>query len=45
MVLQVHQALDTAKGGTSLDEPTFTDTRPSAAGTSGDGYVWKYLIQ
>ncbi len=34
---------DTAKGGTSLDEPTFTDTRPSAAGTSGDGYVWKYL--
>ena len=34
---------DTAKGGNSLDEPTFTDTEPSAAGTSGDGYVWKYL--
>ena len=35
---------DTAKGGNSLDEPTFTDTEPSAAGTSGDGYVWKYLF-
>ncbi len=34
---------DTAKGGNSLDEPTFTDTEPSAAGTSGDGYIWKYL--
>ena len=34
---------DTARGGNSLDEPTFTDTEPSAAGTSGDGYVWKYL--
>ena len=34
---------DSAKGGNSLDEPTFTDTEPSAAGTSGDGYVWKYL--
>jgi len=34
---------DSAKGGDSLDEPTFTDTQPSAAGTSGDGYVWKYL--
>ena len=35
---------DSAKGGNSLDEPTFTDTEPSAAGTSGDGYVWKYLF-
>ena len=33
----------TAKGGDSLDEPTFTDTQPSPAGTSGDGYIWKYL--
>ncbi len=28
----------------SKDEPTFTDLEPSAAGTSGDGYVWKYLF-
>jgi hypothetical protein len=27
----------------SLDEPTFTDLEPRAAGTSGDGYIWKYL--
>jgi hypothetical protein len=27
----------------SLDEPTFTDVEPSRAGTSGDGYLWKYL--
>jgi len=32
------------KGGKSQDEPTFTDLEPSAAGTSGDGYVWKYLF-
>ena len=32
------------KGGVSKDEPTFTDLEPSAAGTSGDGYVWKYLF-
>ena len=31
------------QGKRSLDEPTFTDLEPSAAGTSGDGYVWKYL--
>ena len=31
------------KGKRSLDEPTFTDLEPTAAGTSGDGYVWKYL--
>ena len=30
--------------GASLDEPTFTDLEPSAAGTSGDGYLWKYLF-
>ena len=30
-------------GKPSLDEPTFTDLEPRAAGTSGDGYVWKYL--
>ncbi len=32
------------KGGVSKDEPTFTDLEPSAAGTSGDGYIWKYLF-
>lgn len=30
-------------GRPSLDEPTFTDLEPRSAGTSGDGYVWKYL--
>ena len=34
----------TAAGGKSKDEPTFTDLEPSAAGTSGDGYVWKFLF-
>ena len=34
----------TPKGTKSEDEPTFTDLEPSAAGTSGDGYVWKYLF-
>jgi hypothetical protein len=32
------------KGNKSQDEPTFTDLEPSAAGISGDGYVWKYLF-
>tara|TARA_Y100001935_G_scaffold247024_1_gene242353 strand:- start:18514 stop:20070 length:1557 start_codon:yes stop_codon:yes gene_type:complete len=31
------------KGSPSLDEPTFTDLEPRAAGSSGDGYIWKYL--
>ena len=31
-------------GNSSLDEPTFTDLEPSKAGTSGDGYQWKYLF-
>ena len=30
------------KGNVSKDEPTFTDLEPTAAGTSGDGYIWKY---
>ena len=34
-----------ANGGNSLDEPKFSDPSPSAAGTSGDGYIWKYLFQ
>ena len=32
------------KGNKSQDEPTFTNTDPTAAGTSGDGYLWKYLF-
>ena len=31
-------------GNNSQDEPTFTDLEPSAAGTSNDGYIWKYLF-
>jgi len=31
-------------GNPSLDEPKFTDLEPRAAGTSGDGYIWKYLF-
>ena len=34
---------DNPKGNGSEDEPTFVDTEPSAAGSSGDGYIWKYL--
>jgi len=30
-------------GRPSLDEPTFTDLEPRSAGSSGDGYIWKYL--
>jgi len=32
------------EGSASEDEPTFVDTEPSAAGSSGDGYIWKYLF-
>jgi len=32
------------KGNASEDEPNFVDTEPSAAGSSGDGYIWKYLF-
>jgi hypothetical protein len=31
------------QGRPSLDEPTFTDLEPKSAGTSNDGYIWKYL--
>ncbi len=34
---------DNVSGRPSLDEPTFTDLEPRSAGTSGDGYIWKYL--
>ena len=34
---------ETPNGKSSLDEPTFIDLEPRSAGTSGDGYIWKYL--
>ena len=34
---------ETPNGSPSLDEPTFVDLEPRAAGASGDGYLWKYL--
>ncbi len=37
------QSPDNPQGRQSLDEPDFVDLEPRAAGTSGDGYVWKYL--
>ena len=36
---------DNPNGRPSLDEPTFTDLEPRSAGTSGDGYIWKYLYR
>lgn len=34
---------ETPYGKPSLDVPNFVDIEPSSAGSSGDGYVWKYL--
>jgi len=34
---------DYPEGRSSLDQPTFIDLEPREAGTSGDGYIWKYL--
>ena len=34
---------ENTSGRPSLDQPTFTDLEPKAAGNSGDGYIWKYL--
>jgi hypothetical protein len=34
---------DNLNGRPSLDEPIFTDLEPRSAGTSNDGYIWKYL--
>jgi hypothetical protein len=47
---RVYICIDNGASGTSLkgnksqDQPTFTDLEPSAAGVSGDGYIWKYLF-
>ena len=42
-VLQNGTDPENPNGRPSLDEPTFTDLEPRSAGTSGDGYIWKYL--
>jgi hypothetical protein len=34
---------DNENGRPSLDEPLFTGLEPRVAGSSGDGYIWKYL--
>ena len=31
-------------GNSSIDEPKFTGLEPAAAGSSGDGYLWKYMF-
>lgn len=41
--LQNGTSPDNPAGKPSLDEPTFTDLEPRVAGSSGDGYIWKYL--
>jgi len=41
--LQNGTSPETPNGRPSLDEPTFTDLEPKSAGSSGDGYIWKYL--
>jgi hypothetical protein len=47
---RVYVCIDNGSSGSNLlgnksqDEPTFTDVEPSAAGSSNDGYVWKYLF-
>lgn len=35
---------DNPSGRPSLDEPQHTDLEPRVAGSSGDGYLWKYLF-
>jgi hypothetical protein len=34
---------ENSKGKPSVDQPEFVDLEPRPAGTSGDGYIWKYL--
>ena len=41
--LQNGTSPDNPTGKPSLDEPLFTDLEPRVAGSSGDGYIWKYL--
>jgi len=41
--LQNGSAPENPNGRPSFDQPTFVDLEPRPAGTSGDGYIWKYL--
>lgn len=47
---KVYICIDNGSSGTNLrgnisrDEPKFIDLEPTAAGSSGDGYIWKYLF-
>ena len=41
--LQNGTSPDNPAGKPSLDEPLFTDLEPRSAGSSADGYIWKYL--
>ena len=41
--LRVYICLYNGNGAQSLDQPTFVDLEPRPAGSSGDGYIWKYL--
>lgn len=34
---------ENTRGKPSVDQPDFVDLEPRPAGTSGDGYIWKYL--
>jgi len=34
---------ENSRGRPSVEEPDFVDLEPRPAGTSGDGYIWKYL--
>ncbi len=43
MCLQNGTDPENPSGRPSYDQPTFIDLEPRPAGTSGDGYIWKYL--
>ena len=41
--LQNGSTPENESGRPSFDQPEFVDLEPRPAGTSGDGYIWKYL--
>ena len=41
--LQNGSTPENENGRPSFDQPSFVDLEPRPAGTSGDGYIWKYL--
>jgi hypothetical protein len=43
MCLQNGSDPENTRGRPSVDKPEFVDLEPRPAGTSGDGYIWKYL--